>query len=91
MPRVGPMSVPGAVLARRVAVWRAQVKDISDSAVATDLLTPAGADRAAYVMTPRLRNSLLGFFAALFVLVADGIAEADLALRNGRPPIEGAA
>jgi hypothetical protein len=42
-------------------------------------------------MTPRLRNSLLGFFAALFVLVADGIAEADLALRNGRPPIEGAA
>jgi hypothetical protein len=91
MPPRGPMAVPVAALARRFAVSRAQVKDIIDSAVATDLLTPAGADRAAYVMTPRLRNSLLGFFAALFVLVADGIAEADLALRNGRPPIEGAA
>lgn len=91
MPPRGPMSVPVAALARRFAVSRAQVKDILDSAVAADLLTPTGADRAAYVVTPRLRNSLLGFMAALFLLVADGIAEADLALRGQSEPVEGAA
>jgi len=91
MPPRGPMSAPIAALARRFAVSRAQVKDILDSAIAADLLAPARPDRAAYVMTPRLRQSLLGFIAALFILVADGIAKADLALRDERPPIEGAA
>jgi hypothetical protein len=91
MPPRGPISAPVAALARRFAVSRAQVKDIFDSAIASDLLTPADPVRTGYVMTPRLRQSLLRFMAALFTLTADGIAGADLALRKDRPPIEGAA
>jgi hypothetical protein len=91
IPPRGPISAPVAALARRFAVSRAQVKDILDSAVAADLLTPAGSDRSGYLTTPRLRESLLAFMAALFALDADGIAEADLALREEQQPIEGAA
>jgi len=90
MPPRGPMSVPVAALARRFAVSRAQVKDILDSAIAASLMTPTR-DRSAYVMAPKLREDVLGFFAALFLLIADGISAAELALRDQRQPIEGAA
>jgi hypothetical protein len=90
MPPRGPMSAPIAALARRFAVSRAQVKDILDSAVTAGLLTPSDPGRSAFVVTPRLRENFLGLIAALFMLTADGIANADIAMRAQRP-IEGAA
>jgi DNA-binding GntR family transcriptional regulator len=90
MPPRGPMSISLAPLARRFAVSRAQIKDILNTAVADGLLAPAGPEQT-YVLTPRLREGISGFFAAMFVLLADAIAEAERALRTDRDALEGAA
>jgi hypothetical protein len=91
MPPRAPLPVSVVGLARRFAVSRGQIKDILQSAVAAELLEPVGADQSAYLITPRLREGILHFFAALFVLVTDGIAEAERSMRAGDAPMEGAA
>lgn len=91
MPPRGPLSITAAELARRTAVSRPQIVDLLQSAIAAGLLAPAEPARSDYVITPRLRDSILGFFAALFVLVADGITAAEFALREGAPPMESVA
>jgi DNA-binding GntR family transcriptional regulator len=91
LPPRGPMSVPVAQLARRFAVSRAQIKDILQGAVAAGLLTAAGPDQSVFVITPRLRESILGFSAALLVLVAESVAAAEIALQENDERLEGVA
>jgi len=82
MPPRGPISFPAAALARRFGISRAQVKDVLQSAVSTGLLLPAGPDSTAFVIAPRLRESILGFFGAVFLLISDTIAAAEPHLRD---------
>jgi hypothetical protein len=87
MPPSGPMSVPVARLARRFAASRAQVKDILKGAADAGLLIPLGGEQAAYVLSPQLRTSVIGFTAALFTLVIDALVLTEAEMRNGRRPI----
>lgn len=91
MPPRGPISLPVATLARRYGISRAQVKDILQRAVSAGLLEPADPHPAAFTIAPRLRQSILGFFGALFVLVSDAIVAAEPHVRASRLSAAGAA
>ncbi len=91
LPPHGPMSVPVAQLARQFATSRAHVKGLLRSAVAEGLFEAVDADQAAFRVTSKLRASILGFSAALLLLVAEGVAAAEQRMQRDAGPLEGAA
>jgi hypothetical protein len=78
------MSVPIAQLARRFLVARAQVRNVLRSAVAAGLLKPAPPDGTAYLMTPELEAGIRGYIAAMCVLAADTVIEAQREMETAR-------
>lgn len=92
MPPVGPVSVPAKQLARRIGTARSQVQEMLRGGVAEGLLEPAGSDEAAaYVLTPTLRASMVGFVGAIFLVLIDAIAQAQSEMEAGPQRREGAA
>ena len=76
LPPSGPMAVSVKELARRTAVTRAQVRDVLRGGIESGLLTKDPDDGSAYRMTPELRAGVANFIAAVLLLLADLVAQA---------------
>jgi hypothetical protein len=87
MPPTGPVSMPIARLARNFAVSRAQVTEILRSATDAGLFRPIGGDPPAYLLSPELRDSIVRYIAAMFVLSTDALAATAAEFSNGGPDI----
>lgn len=76
LPPSGPMSVSVKELALRNAVARAQVRDLLRGGIEAGLLIKQADDSNAYRMTAKLRADVANFIAAVLLLLADSVTQA---------------
>lgn len=76
VPSAGPIPVSIKGLARQLHVARSQVRDLLHGGVEAGLLEATVPESTTYTITPRLRADIVGFVAALLMLLADAVTQA---------------